>query len=137
MKVWCSACEAWLPEEHEDAHGRRRSRNMNPPPGLKDPNRVTDKMVESMVNRFVDLRYRGHVSPGVTSDAQKAMDLARKLGMFFVLESPQARIRKGTDSVWTCSIPPAKGQTYRNFRAKTPAKATCSAILDFLDHPAV
>ncbi len=124
-------------------------KDLNPPPRLKDPNRVNKHMVTRASMRAgvhvpVRVKVDGKWSVGwqtthdICENADRAMELARHAGMPFALESPHQSLgprNRLYKSPWTCSIPPARGRLYRVFKARTAAKAICAAILDHLDHP--
>jgi len=122
-------------------------KDLNPTPKLKNPNRVTARMIaHATVNAGIHVNIRMKVKGkwlsgwdtchDVTTNMNRALAYAKAAKMFIVLEGPHPQGPIGREKdVWRCSIPPAKGRCYRVFIAKTAAKAVCAAILDWIDHP--
>ncbi len=122
-------------------------KDLNPRPRLKNPNRVTPKMVaHATVQAGIHVNLRMKDPTGkwihgwdtchdVTANVNRALAYAKAAKMFVHLEGPRNGYIVHKENVWCCSIPPSRGRVWRLFRAKTPAKAICAALLDWIDHP--
>lgn len=120
-------------------------KDLNPRPTLKNPNRVTAKMIaDATIEAGVHAYVKGDgwdTCHDVTENVNRAMAWAKAADMWLSLEGPTMvnhdgqRWARHRTPVWICTIPPARGRLYRSFMAKTPAKAICAALLDHLEHP--
>lgn len=128
-------------------------KDLNPVPRLRNPNRVTARMLaHATVGAGIHVNIKVKIKSGkwltgwdtchdVTTNVNRALAYAKAAKMPVMLEGPDLRNHDGQRWaqkkvwVWTCSVPPARGRFYRVFRARTPAKAICAAILDWIDHP--
>ncbi len=129
-------------------------KDLNPRPRLKNPNRVTPRMfahvtVPAGIHVLIKIKMGKKTVIGwdtchdVTTNVNRALAYAKAAKMPVTLEGPRfktltsdgLRFTVRRIPVWTCSVPPACGRLYRVFMARTPAKAICAAIIDWIEHP--